>query len=228
MERVHLVFPVLQSLDYFKHHDYYTYRHILNVFALATLLAEAMVSNFQELVEEITSGPVHDIGKICVPLHILKKSDPLSQTEMNALVHHTTAGHVLLCYYLQDTQNLCAMVARDHHERKNGSGYPRGIFLMDRMVEIISVSDVYDALISPRPYRPLAYDNRTALEEITRMAERKEIGWEVVKTLVAFNRNDKTHYTECRVSGEKRGTPPPGNVYGVMANKNQHLDSDDN
>jgi len=80
-----------------------------------------------------------------------------------------------------------------------------------------AVSDVYDALISLRPYRPVSYDNRTALEEITGMAERNEIGWDVVKALIAHNRKDKPHYSEVAISTEKRGTPPGGNVYGVTA-----------
>lgn len=61
----------------------------------------------------------------------------------------------------------------------DGSGKPRGIRLRDRMVEIIVACDVYGALVSPRPYRPVSYDNRTALEEITKMAENNQSGWEL-------------------------------------------------
>ena len=215
MEGVHLALPILQSLDYFRLHDFYTYRHILLVFALSTLLAKDLLPDYQDLIQEAAAGPPHDFGKICVPLSILKKPDPLTCTELSILKQHSAAGFVLLCYYLKDTENLLARVARDHHERKDGSGYPRGIKLMDRMIEIVAVSDVYDALISERPYRPVSYDNRTALEEIVKMAERNEIGWDVVKALVAHNRKDKPHYTEVTVSKEKRGTPPPDNTYGV-------------
>ena len=217
MENVHQVLPILQSLDYFKQHDFYTYRHILVVFALSLLLAKDLVSDYQDHIQHAVSGASHDFGKICVPLHILKKTDPLTQSERSILKHHTGAGFVLLCYYLKDSENISAIVARDHHERKDGSGYPGGIKLTDHMVEIISVSDVYDALIAVRPYRPVSYDNRTALEEITRMAENNKIGWDVVRVLTAHNRKDKPHYTEVKVSMEKRGTPPPGNLYGVTA-----------
>ena len=99
---------------------------------------------------------------------------------------------------------------------------------MDRMVEIVTVSDVYDALISSRPYRPIAYDNRTALEEITAMAERNEIGWNVVRALVARNRKSKPHHSECEVSVEKRGISPPGNVYGVIVEEKSCPDANDN
>ncbi|HID30999.1 MAG TPA: HD domain-containing protein, partial [Desulfobacterales bacterium] len=170
----------------------------------------------------------HDFGKVCVPLHILAKSDPLTWSEKNILRHHTTAGYVLLSYYFQDKENFAARVARDHHERRNASGYPRAIRLMDSMVEIVAVSDVYDALISMRPYRPIPYDNRTALEEITRMAERNEIGWKVVRALVGHNRKTKPACNDCTVSAEKRGSPPPGNLYGVFAEENSAPDTDDN
>ena len=107
--------------------------------------------------------------------------------------------------------------ALDHHERRDSSGYPRGIPLQDPIVEIIAVSDIYDALIIPRPYRSTAYDNRAALEEITKMAEQNKIGWDVVKILIAHNRKSKPHYREMKISAEKRATPPLYNVYGIIS-----------
>jgi HD-GYP domain-containing protein (c-di-GMP phosphodiesterase class II) len=217
MEAIQLIVPVLQSLHYFKKNDFNTYRHILMVSSLATLLVKDLVPDHAERIRETATGPTHDFGKICVPLNILKKSSPLTRTEREIVEHHAAAGYVLLIHYLQDTEHIAARVSRDHHERKDGSGYPRGIRLADKMVEIVEVSDVYDALISPRPYRPKAFDNRTAIEEITRLAERNEIGWEPVKALVARNRRNKPHHSECSVALTKRGTPPAGNLYGLIA-----------
>jgi HD-GYP domain-containing protein (c-di-GMP phosphodiesterase class II) len=219
LERIHFPIPILQSLDYFKQHDFYTYAHILMVFALSTLLAKDLIPDYQDRIQLVATGPTHDIGKICVPLDILKKSTPLTRTERQFLEHHAAAGYVLLSYYYQDIQNLACEVALDHHERGDGSGYPRGILLRDPIVEIIAVSDVYDALIMPRPYRSTAYDNRTALEEITAMAEQNKIGWNVVKALIAHNRKPKPHYQEITISAEKRGTPPSCNVYGMIADE---------
>jgi HD-GYP domain-containing protein (c-di-GMP phosphodiesterase class II) len=125
----------------------------------------------------------------------------------------------LLSYYFRDTQILGARVARDHHERRDGSGYPQGLMLEDKMIEIISVCDIYDALISPRPYRPISYDNRTALEELTLMAEHEKIGWDVVKALVALNRKIKPHYGDLEISTEKRGASPPDNLYGIVVDE---------
>jgi HD-GYP domain-containing protein (c-di-GMP phosphodiesterase class II) len=226
LETVHLSIPVLQSLDYFKQHDFYTYAHILMVFALSTLLAEDLIPDYQECIRLSATGPTHDIGKICVPLHILKKTTPLTKTERGFIEHHAVAGYVLLSYYYKDIQHLACEVALDHHERRDGSGYPRGILLKDPIVEIIAVSDIYDALIKPRSYRSAAYDNRTALEEITAMAEQNKIGWDVVKTLIGHNRKSNPHYREITISAEKRGIPPSYNVYGIISEE-EKTDSKD-
>jgi len=217
MDEVRLSAPLLESMEYFREKDFHTYRHILMVFALSTLVARDLIDDEEARLKLAATGPTHDIGKICVPLPILGKVTPLTRAERQVVQHHTMAGYVLLSYYLGDGDSFAAVVARDHHERRNGVGHPRGIRQSDLMIEIIAVCDVYDALISPRPYRPVSYDNRTALEEITRMAEDGEIGWEVVKALVAYNRKGRPSLKEGMISIKKRGTPPAGNVYGILA-----------
>lgn len=216
MKNVFLPEPVLMSLVSLKVHDPYTYRHTITVFALSTLLATLVIEDFQERIKEATSSPSHDIGKICVPADILQKAGPLTRDELAILDQHTVAGFILLSYYYRDTGNLSAIVARDHHEKKNGKGYPSGINLDNPLVEIVVVCDIYDALISPRPYRPISYDNRTALEVLTSMVAAKEVNEDVVKALVTLNRKDKPHYKECILSEEKRGTAPENNNYGKI------------
>jgi HD-GYP domain-containing protein (c-di-GMP phosphodiesterase class II) len=217
MKTVRFAVPVLDVLDFFKAQDAPTYHHMLTIFALTILIARDLVPNYRKRVSEIVCGPTHDFGKICVPLDILKKRQPLTVDELGQLKHHTLAGYVLLGYYFGDSRSLAALVARDHHERLNGSGYPNGIQQQDLMVEIVAVCDIYDALISPRPYRRESYDNRTALEVLTVMAQKGEIGWRVVKALVAHNRASKPGCLETMVSVEKRGTPPADNCYGTLA-----------
>jgi len=210
--------PVLKSLYHFREVDFYTYRHTLLVFALSILIARELVEDRDTLLQEIIAGPTHDIGKLCVPLDILTKAAPLTKEEVGHLRHHVLAGWVLLAYYFQDLAILAATVARDHHERKDGSGYPLGTPIDNLMIDIIMVSDVYDALISPRPYRPDSYDNRTALEEITRQAEAGIISETVARVLVALNRSSQPHFSQCVLSMERRGTPPKKNGYGVIKN----------
>jgi len=219
MEKIHFIPPVLESLSYFKEYESYTYRHILIVFALSTIMARDLLENSEDWIREAMAGTIHDFGKICVPIQILKKSDPLTRADRGILEHHALAGFVLLSYLLRDRRSFPARVARDHHERGDGSGYPLGISLRDRMVEIIAACDVYDALLSPRPYRRTPYDNRTALEEITEMAHGGKLSWEVVQTLVSHNRRDKPHFGDCRVSAEVRGSPPADSLYGVIVDE---------
>ena len=212
---------VVDSLDYFKENDFETYRHSLMVFALSTLIMRHLHpdDNRISLLLLSLAGPSHDIGKTCVPLDILKKQTPLTQMEMENIQHHVLAGYVNLSFYTGDPNHLSALIARDHHEMRDGSGYPLGIKIFNEMVEIITLADIYDALISLRPYRPVAYDNRSALEELTRMADDGQIGWLALKTLVALNRKNRPTYNECEVSKEKRGIQPENNLYGTIAGK---------
>ena len=219
MTEVNLSVPVLESLDYFREHDFHTYRHTLMVFALSTLLSKSLLPDYRRRIQHATAGPSHDMGKVCVPLKILMKSDPLTREERNILFQHSVAGYVLLSFYTGDMANFSAKVARDHHEHRDGSGYIRGVKLNDPMVEIFAVSDIYDALISPRPFRPVSFDNRSALEEVVAMAQRGQVNWEVVQVLVALNRKDKPDFRTFEVSHEKRGTPPPINFYGKTSSE---------
>jgi len=217
MGHVQLLSPVIDGLDYFREHDFHTYRHSLMVFALSALLARHLYPDDQRSLLGALAGPSHDFGKICVAPEILKKRTPLTMNELSALRHHTFAGYVQMAYYTGHFDHFTARVARDHHERHDGSGYPCGINSFDEIVEIVILSDIYDALISPRPYRPVSFDNRSALEELTKMAEKGQIGWQALKALVAFNRKSRPDFHECEVSMEKRGLPPVNNVYGMIS-----------
>lgn len=216
MATVQLPAPCLRGLDWFRDHDFYTYRHILMVFALSCLLAQRAGLDGAEAAAEIMAGPLHDFGKLCIPIEVLTKNTPLLRFERGLLEQHTLAGHVLLCYYFKNPEAFTTLVARDHHERRDGSGYPRGIALDSPLVEIVAVCDIYDALVSPRPYRKKSFDNRSALEEITDMAARGKIGWDIVRLLVAQNRKDRPAPEKVEISLEKRGSQPEGNLYGII------------
>lgn len=213
MRRVELPQPLLDIYNYFKTHDPYTYWHLLTVFALALLLAQDLIEDRKELAREVAASPSHDFGKICVPLAVLKKATPLNERDQQLLSHHAAAGYVILSYYLRDPNHPAAITARDHHERCDGSGYPGGIKLQNRIVEIVAGGDVFDALISPRPYRPVSYDLRTALEEMTLQAEQGAISADVVHALIRCSRKALPGQAAVGFSLETRGTPPPGNHY---------------
>ena len=213
IQKVELVKPLLDIYDHFKACDPYTYRHILTVFALSLLLTQDLIENRTELAMEIAAAPNHDLGKICVPISVLKKSTPLSEQEQQQLSHHAAAGYVLLSYYLKDPYHPAAITARDHHERCDGSGYPSGIKLKNRIVEIVAVSDVFDALITRRPYRANSYSLRAALETLTQQADEGVLSKQVVQALIRLNRKNPPDLKECQFSKEIRSDPPAGNQY---------------
>ena len=107
LARTKLPLPVLESLEYFKQNDFQTYRHSLMVSMLSILLAKVLIPDYKEFSSTII-GSSHDIGKICVPLEILKKSTALTKSEHKQLTHHTAAGYVLLVYYFKDHENFSA------------------------------------------------------------------------------------------------------------------------
>jgi len=220
MEHIRLPLPVFQVMDYFRKNDFHTYRHMLIISALTTLILDHLDPRYSSLAGEFSHfGPLHDLGKYTVPLAVLMENKPLTIKERDILRHHAVAGYVLVSHYLKDHRGLASMIALDHHERRNGTGYSRGIEQENLTVEVTTVCDIYDALIAQRPYRPISFDNRTALEELTWMARQGDISWEPVQVLVAYNRQKGTEVEEISISMERRGKPPKQNVYGILADE---------
>jgi len=111
---------------------------------------------------------IHDVGKAQVPDAILKKPGPLTPQERREIEKHTLWGHELLAGN-EEFRDACE-VARSHHERWDGKGYPDGLAGEDIPIaaRITAVADVYDALISERPYKQ-AWPAHDAIREIKRL-----------------------------------------------------------
>ena len=219
--------PLLDILDNFRAHDFYTYRHSLTVFALTSFLLNSDAHGEHVENNLLMVGPTHDLGKLLIPDQILNKRTPLTHEERCLLEQHTVAGYILLCYYLGDHTHPAALAALNHHERRDGSGYLRGLNELDPVVEMLAACDVYDALISSRPYRPVNYDNRSALEELTDIAAAGALDWRCVQALIGRNRAGHPTPDQVDVSLEKRGYQPPENCYARFADDEatspQHL-----
>ena len=99
-------------------------------------------------------GLLHDIGKLSVPESILQKPGPLDDDEYAVIKLHPERGRELL-NELGGFDETVGRLVLDHHERLDGSGYPRGLRgeELDLATRILAVCDVYDALVSPRVYR---------------------------------------------------------------------------
>ncbi len=145
--------------------DPYTAGHQERVTKLAITIAQELRLSKDQMMAIKTSGLVHDIGKISIPSEILSKPGALTQNEFRLLRSHPKDGFEILrkIHFPWPV----AEIVYQHHERINGSGYPRGLKGDDICIEakILAVADVVEAMISHRPYRP-AMSLRETMEEI--------------------------------------------------------------
>ncbi len=143
--------------------DDYTFAHSVNVCSFAILIGMSCSLRRDQLRELAIGALMHDLGKTLVPSDLLKKPGPLSPAEYEQVQEHASAGFEILRRQ-GEIGLLSAHIAFQHHERMDGSGYPRGlagseIHLYGR---IVAVADVYDALVSDRAYRPRFLPHRAA------------------------------------------------------------------
>jgi putative two-component system response regulator len=145
--------------------DPYTAGHQRRVSQLARGLAQELGMSEDESQGIGVAGMLHDIGKIRVPAEILNKPGRLTQIEMNLIKTHTEVGYDILMPILFPWP--VAKMVLQHHERQDGSGYPRGMEGSDILAQarIIAVADTVEAMSFHRPYRP-ALGMEVALDEI--------------------------------------------------------------
>jgi len=145
--------------------DPYTAGHQRRVAELAVKIATKMGLPPQQILGLRTASTLHDIGKLYVPSEIISKPAPLSQAEYAIIQEHPKLGWEVLKKI--DFPWPVAEIVYQHHERLDGSGYPRGLKGHDILLEtrILMVADAVDALSTDRPYR-LAVDRLVALQKI--------------------------------------------------------------
>lgn len=166
------------TLSRMVHHDPTLYDHSASVAMIASVIAGKLLKKpiprqAQELVAR--SGLYHDVGKTCVPSHILNKPGKFTPEEFEVMKTHTVLGYDELMKAREqgaEIHDLVALVALQHHERFTGKGYPyqkkgraeddpaNGIHLFTR---IVTIADVYSALLMKRVYKP-AYEAGQAIK----------------------------------------------------------------
>jgi putative nucleotidyltransferase with HDIG domain len=145
--------------------DPYTAGHQVRVAELAVAIAHKMGLGEQRVHGIRLAGMVHDLGKVRIPAEILSKPGKLTPIELELIKEHPEAGYEILKGV--DFPWPVAQIVFQHHERQDGSGYPRGLKADDILLEarILAVADVVEAMSSHRPYRP-SLGMELALQEI--------------------------------------------------------------
>jgi HD-GYP domain-containing protein (c-di-GMP phosphodiesterase class II) len=148
-------------------HDHTTGRHLQEIRTITLALARELGMTESDAQALGLATVLHDIGKIRVPDYILANPGALSDNEWQIMKQHTIWGEEFLAGRPEFA--LAALVARSHHERWDGNGYPRGLKdgEIPEAAAIVAVADSFDALISDRPYRK-GRGIAAAVEEITR------------------------------------------------------------
>lgn len=143
--------PLLSALQA---KDDYTYRHNIAVGAIANLIGKWMGLDQQQLLQLTVAGLLHDVGKMLIPETILNKPGKLTYQEFIIMQKHTIYGYEILKETIGVTHRQ-ALVALQHHERMDGSGYPMGIKgdKIDLFSRIVAVADVFHAMTSRRVYQ---------------------------------------------------------------------------
>jgi diguanylate cyclase (GGDEF)-like protein len=148
-----------------EHRDGATGSHIERVSLTCELIGRRLGLDESVLESIRIASPLHDIGKIGIPDHVLLKPGALDDAERSLIEQHAELGHRILTGSGSELLDLAASIALTHHERWDGTGYPRGLRGQEIPLEgrIVAVADVYDALTSDRVYRP-AFSPEAALE----------------------------------------------------------------
>jgi putative nucleotidyltransferase with HDIG domain len=148
-----------------------TRQHAERIGRTAALLAAELGLDDATCAHLRSAAPLHDIGKIATPDAILLKRGRLTDEEMVIMRRHAQAGAQILSGSESAVLRLAEEIARTHHERWDGQGYPHGLSGREIPLSgrIVAVADVFDALTHARPYKP-AWPLAAALEEIRRGA----------------------------------------------------------
>ena len=136
-------------------HDNDTGDHTRRVSLIASLIAQSLELPPEQVELLRQAAPLHDVGKIGVSDPILLKQGPLTRVEFESMKEHCRIGAQVLSGGSAELVKLAEVIALNHHERFDGSGYPQGLCgeEIPLMARILSVADVFDALTHERPYK---------------------------------------------------------------------------
>jgi len=162
--------------------DEYTFKHSVDVATMAMIVAKQHGFGKNQVYEIGVAGLLHDLGKSKIPNEVLNKPARLTEEEFEIMKQHSVYGYNIL----KEKESVSVQVrlgVLQHHEKVNGTVYPMGV-TADRMhpyAKILSVVDIYDALVTARPYKK-AFSQRNAVELIMSMTS--ELDLDVMKSFL--------------------------------------------
>lgn len=155
--------------------DEYTFKHSVDVATMSMIVAKRYGFSDKQVYDIGIAGLLHDIGKSQIPADLLNKAGKLTDDEFALMKKHSVFGYRIIGEK-NDLTNDIKMGVLQHHEKTNGSGYPVGVEAnkINLFAKIISVADIYDALVTERPYKK-AFSPRNAVELIMSMTGELDI-----------------------------------------------------
>lgn len=166
---------VAMNIDALKVSDEYTFKHSVDVATMAMIIARKSGLPNKDVYQIGVAGLLHDVGKSHIPNEILNKAGKLTEEEFTVMKNHTIYGYNILKEKSEISNEIIAGVLQ-HHEKINGRGYP--LKLADKQItpyaRVLSVADIYDALVTERPYKK-GFSAHDALEMIMAMTDELDV-----------------------------------------------------
>lgn len=165
-----ILFALAEAVEQRDHH---IAGHCERLAFIAVTLGIAMGLDRLSLVALYRGGYLHDVGKVGIPDAILFKPGRLTPEEWVVMRSHSTRGEDI-CRHLRSMREVLPII-RHHHEKWDGTGYPDGLRgdSIPLLARVLQIADIYDALTSPRPYKP----SYSATEALRTLEEETGSGW---------------------------------------------------
>ncbi len=167
---------VAVDISMLKVSDEYTFKHSVDVATMSMIIAKKYGLSKDQVREIGISGLLHDMGKSKIPNDVLNKPGRLNDREFQLMKHHPLYGYNILNEKKEGFSKAILAGVLQHHEKINGKGYPMGVdeAQIHTFARLISVADIFDALVTVRPYKE-AFPKREAVEMIMSMTGELDI-----------------------------------------------------
>ncbi|RJO63040.1 MAG: response regulator [Myxococcales bacterium] len=184
MQALDTIFRLSQAAEY-KDED--TGAHIIRIGYYSAAIARQMGLADEEIDAILHASPMHDIGKIGIPDHVLLKPGKLTPEEWEVMKRHTVIGAQILAGSDSEVIGKAEEIALSHHERIDGSGYPKGLKgeAIPLAGRIVALADVFDALLSRRPYKQ-PFSLEQSLGIIREMGDQEKLDPDVTQAFFAI------------------------------------------